>query len=82
MAAPDLTEFLQTSRPRRKPCPIPIAKQDLDAGQAAQLDAACAADAGLITSSAIVQWLAKRGHKTNTNLVSLHRKGACTCDPA
>jgi hypothetical protein len=81
---PDLTEFYRLSKPRKPPCQLGLILAGeitprLKSDQAEQLEAALTTDAGIITSSAIVAWLKTRGHDTNTNRISNHRRGVCTC---
>lgn len=85
MASPDLTEFFRLSKPRRPPCQVAlILSRDitpkLNSEQVAQLQAALATDKGVITGSAIQQWLADRGHDISVNRISNHRRGVCNCD--
>ena len=77
--AVDLSEFFRLSRPKKKPCSVAFAREQLTAAEQAQLDAALAQDTGIITAAAVQQWLAKRGHTTSTSAVSNHRRGVCTC---
>lgn len=84
MAKPDLSEFYRLSKPKSPPCQIGLilsgeVTPQLKDTQPEQLKAALATDSGIITASAIVKWLADRGHETNTNRVSNHRRGVCNC---
>ena len=84
---PDLSEFYKLSKPKKPPCQIGLILSgeitpELSAPERKQLDAALETDSGIITATAIVGWLAARDHETNTNRVSNHRRGACTCGNA
>lgn len=76
---PDLSEFFRLAKPRKPPCPIGYALSQLDDVEAAQLQAACATDGGIINAGAIVQWLKKRGHASSPQRVVNHRRGVCSC---
>lgn len=76
---PNLDEFLKLAQPKRKQCPIGAAVEQLDKKAATQLQAACAADVGIINSGAIVQWLKNRSHVVSVSAVTTHRRGTCTC---
>lgn len=81
---PDLTEFYALSKPKKPPCQIGLIlagefSPKLKPQECEQLRAALDTDAGIITASAIVQWLKARGIETNTNRVSNHRRRVCTC---
>ncbi len=82
MSSVDLSDFLALSKPKRKLCPIGAALGELDATAGAQLQAACAQDIGIITGSAIGQWLKARGIEANPNQIASHRRGTCTCHDA
>jgi hypothetical protein len=80
----DLSEFYRLSKPRKPPCQVGLIltgqmTPKLKPEQVAQLEAALGTDAGIITSSAVVAWLKAQGHDSNTNRVSNHRRGVCTC---
>lgn len=75
----DLSEFFRLSRPKKKPCSVGFARTLLAPSEQFQLDAACAADKGIITAQAVVDWLARRKQETNTSAVANHRRGACSC---
>ena len=82
---PDLTEFFKLSKPKKPPCQIGLILSGdispaLSAPERDQLRAACNADRGIITASAIQTWLAQRDHEVNTNRISNHRRGVCTCE--
>lgn len=80
---PDLTEFFKLSRPKRPPCRVGHARAQLKPEDVESLDAALATDKGLITASAIIEWLKGRGQgDVSVSAVSTHRKGACTCADA
>ena len=81
-AGPDLSEFFKLSRPKKKPCSVGFAKGQLSPEEAAQLDAAVATDAGIITAGAIVEWLQRREHVTTASAVVNHRKRVCSCADA
>ena len=80
MANVDLSEFYRLSRPRRPPCRIGHVLEQLKPAERAQLTAALDTDKGLITASAIGEWLAKRDHEgVSINVISNHRRGVCSC---
>lgn len=76
---PDLSEFYKLSRPAKPPCRIGFAATQLQKQEAAQLEAACKADKGIINSGAIRQWLKGRGHDVSIPAITSHRQGVCTC---
>jgi hypothetical protein len=78
-AKPDLSEFFKHSRPKKKPCVVGFALDQLGPEEHAQLTAACAEDSGLITNSAIEKWLADRNHIASVSAIVSHRKRTCTC---
>ena len=75
----DLSEFFKYSKPKRRPCPIGFANGQLPEGELEQLKAALAQDVGLITNTAIQQWLGGRGHDASISAITSHRKGVCNC---
>lgn len=77
---PDLTEFFKLSKPKRKPCVIGFVLTQLDDAEATQLNAALDTDKGIITASAIRQWLAARKHDASISGIANHRNGGCTCN--
>jgi len=78
---PDLSEFFKLSRPKRPPCQIGHALAALkDAAERDALEAACKTDPGIITNSAIRDWLLVRKHDVSVNRIVSHRKGSCTCN--
>lgn len=79
MAEPDLSEFERLSQPRRRPCPLAAVLRELKGPDSASLKAALASDKNVITSSAISQWLERRGHKVNGQSISCHRRSVCSC---
>ena len=81
MASPsvDLSEFFKYSRPKKRPCPIGFAQEQLTDSEREQLTAALAQDNGIITNAAVQQWLAGRGHDASISAITSHRKGACSC---
>ena len=79
MASPDLSEFFKYSRPKQKPCALGFAREQLPPKERDALDAALADQRGLITSSAIRQWLSLREHAVNDASVTAHRRGVCSC---
>lgn len=79
-AAPDLTEFISLSSPKRPDCTLAAVLPALSAPERAQVQAALDASVGTITNAAISQWLALRGHKVKWQTVATHRRAACTCD--
>lgn len=83
-ATPDLSDFYRLSSPKRPPCQIGLILSGelspaLSKEETEKLGAALASDKNIITASAIVEWLKERGHELNTNRVSNHRRGVCTC---
>ncbi|GAC1530029.1 MAG: hypothetical protein NVS3B1_22160 [Marmoricola sp.] len=76
---PDLTEFVTLSS-RRNACKVAAVCADLSDVEVAQLQAACDADKGEITSGAILKWLATRGHKVNISSITCHRSKVCACN--
>ena len=76
---PDLSAFFRLSRPKKKPCALGFARTQIKPVEREQLDAACVTDNGIITASAIVEWLGQRGQTANTNNVVSHRKRMCSC---
>lgn len=81
----DLTEFLTLSKPKKATCPVgliltgnavPLLKDE----EIEQLEAALSTDVGIITGAAIQGWLKARGHETNPQRISNHRRRTCTCD--
>lgn len=83
-AAPDLSEFFRLSRPKKKPCPIGFVLPQLSDEERVQFEAAIATDRNIITSSAIIGWLEKRGHTSGIghNAITAHSKRTCTCGDA
>lgn len=82
---PDLSEFYRLSKPKKPPCQIGLILSGeitpkLKPEAREQLRAALDTDAGIITAGAVVAWLKERGHDTNANRISNHRRGVCTCD--
>lgn len=75
----DLSEFFRYSRPKKKPCAVGFAVEALNDSEREQLQAACEVDSGLITTSAIVQWLAARGHEVTSSAATSHRRKTCSC---
>jgi len=83
-ATPDLSAFYALSKPKRPPCQIALILRGeitpaLKPEERGQLEAALAVDKGVITGSAIQQWLAERGHDVSINRVSNHRRKVCDC---
>lgn len=76
---PDLSEFYKLSKPKRPPCQVAHALEQLDPGERVQLEAALNQDPGLITNAAIQLWLGSRKHDISVNRVVSHRKRNCTC---
>lgn len=76
---PDLSEFFKLSKPKRRPCALGFAREQLKPDEQVQLDAALAVDSGIITAGAIQAWLAVRKHEVSVGAVVSHRKGTCTC---
>lgn len=84
MAQPDLSEFYKLSKPKSPPCQVGLilsgeVAPKLKPAEVEQLEAALCTDNGIITGTAIQQWLASRGHDTNVNRISNHRRGVCRC---
>lgn len=83
-SAPDLSEFYRLSKPKSPPCQIGLILRGevtpkLGPAEVGRLQAALDTDGGIITASAVVKWLADRGHDSNTNRVSNHRRDVCNC---
>ena len=76
---PDLSEFYKLSRPKKPPCQVGHAREQLSAEEQAQLDAAVETDKGIITSGAIQHWLKARKHTVSIPAISMHRASRCTC---
>lgn len=75
----DLSEFFKYSRPRKKACAIGFANSQLGDTEKQQLQAALEQDNGIITGSAIQQWLTARSHEASIPAITAHRKGVCSC---
>lgn len=80
----DLTEFYRLSRPKKPPCQVGNAREQLTEEEQTQLDAALAQAPNVITAKAIVEWLERRGHAlTSPNPIVNHRSRKCSChEPA
>jgi hypothetical protein len=78
-AKADLSEFYRLSKPKRKPCSIGFALEQLEAKEKEKLETALAIDQGIITNAAIEGWLKARGLLSTVSAVVNHRKGRCTC---
>lgn len=83
-ATPDLSSFYALSKPKKPPCQIALILNaeitpKLNDEERLQLKSALAVDKGIITASAVQQWLSERGHDVSVNRVSNHRRKACTC---
>ena len=78
---PDLAEFYKYSRPKRPPCRVGFVLTKLSRNDKKALEAALATDKNLITSSAIITWLEKRGIEDirNSSPITGHRRRTCTC---
>lgn len=76
----DLSEFFKYSRPKKPPCKVGFAAEQLSDEEKAQLEAALSEDKGLITNSAIQQWLGSRNHEATVSSIVSHRKGTCSCN--
>lgn len=76
---PDLTEFLRLSTPKRRPCAVGLALEQVKPGERDQVDAALATDQGIITNAAIEAWLKKRDIVASVSAIVSHRKGRCRC---
>lgn len=80
MSDVDLTEFFKLSKPKKRPCQVGFAMSQLKPAERKQLEAALAADSGIITTGAVQQWLAARGHEVSSPALTSHRRTkACTC---
>lgn len=79
MTEVDLSEFAKLAKPKKKQCAVGVAREGLDPEALAQLDAACAANSGVINAGAICAWLAARGHVASHPAVTAHRMGTCSC---
>jgi hypothetical protein len=78
----DLSEFQALSKPRKPLCAVGAALGALPADEAGALRAALAEDVRIITTSAIITWLARRDQSANVSAVTSHRRGTCTCADA
>jgi hypothetical protein len=76
----DLSEFFKYSKPKKPPCKVGFAADQLGEDEKAQLEAALGQDKGLITNSAIEQWLGARNHQVTVSSIVSHRKGTCSCN--
>jgi hypothetical protein len=80
MPKTDLSEFYKYSRPKKPPCKVGFAREQLKTDvEREQLDAALSHDAGLITAHAVVEWLGARKHTVSNPAVVSHRKRTCSC---
>lgn len=77
---PDLSEFFKLSKPKRKPCAVGFAVEQLKPAERTQLAAAFEVGSGYITNAAISEWLAKRDQQANVSAIVSHRKGTCSCN--
>ena len=75
----DLSEFYKYSKPKKPPCKVGFAAEQLGEEEQAQLEAALQQDKGLITNSAIQEWLHNRKHEVTVSSIVSHRKGTCSC---
>jgi hypothetical protein len=75
----DLSEFEKLSRPKKPLCRVGAALVALPDEEAVLLRAALEEDQRILTGSAIVTWLARRGLDANQQSVGAHRRGCCTC---
>ena len=85
MPSPDLSEFEGLSKPYRLPCVVgaELDGEVLSPDEKAQLQAALDKDKSVITHSAITEWAERRGIESfNSQRVSVHRRGVCTCGRA
>jgi hypothetical protein len=76
----DLSEFFKLSRPKKKPCMVGFALTELTEEEGKQLAAAFQADKGIITASAIREWLVLRKHDVSLPVITSHRAGSCSCN--
>jgi hypothetical protein len=79
MSDVNLSEFEALSRPKKRLCPLAGALDALPADESGQLAAALREDVRVITTSAIITWLGRRGHQANVSAVTSHRRGTCSC---
>lgn len=84
MSAPDLSEFMTLSKPRRPSCLVGrllAGETDpkLPAAERKQLAAALETDKGIITPAAISAWLERRGIEITWQSVASHRRKGCGC---
>jgi hypothetical protein len=78
--AADLTEFLKLSKPKRPRCALTDIHERLSEQDHAAFQAALATDQGVITNTAIAQWLESRGiEDVHPQRVLSHRKRNCSC---
>ncbi len=61
-------------------CAVGSSRDELDDGDAADLDAALADEA--VTGSALARVLQGRGYEIDQSSVQRHRRGDCACDRA
>lgn len=79
MAKPDLSEFDALSAPKRKPCAVKAAVEQLGEDDRVNVTGALHAPMSRITAGAIEKWFAKRNHTVNQNAITVHRKARCAC---
>lgn len=77
--APDLSEFVKLSRPKRKPCAIIEASKRLSEEELEQLTAAFKQDKNVITNAAIRDWFSRRNETLTPAAIGVHRRGECSC---
>lgn len=79
MSAPDISEFVRLSRPKRKPCGIGIIVPDLKPADRNALTLALEDTTGRVNTRGIREWFHRRGHTVTDNAIVNHRKGQCSC---
>jgi hypothetical protein len=79
--AVDLSDFYRLSRPKKPPCKIGHALDQLTPANRKKLEAALLVDKGIITGQAIADWidLLELGVEMNQSAVQSHRSKRCSC---
>ena len=78
MTEPDLSEFFKLSVPRKPPCKVGLALEQVKGQDKTNLLAAISRT-DMITPGAIEKWLAARDIPMTIPAVQSHRAGRCTC---